>query len=118
MSTNLYGPNDDFNVSSAHVLPALTRTCHEAKVSERRDVVVWGTDSPKRECLRFDALADGCVFLIGKYDGEEHVNIETGSDISVADHAALVSRMVFPAANIVFDRSKPDGAPRRVLDVS
>jgi GDP-L-fucose synthase len=118
MPTNLYGPNDNFDLTSSHVLPALIRKFHNAKLEGRSDVVVWGTGTPRREFLHVDDLADACAFLMGHYDGELHVNVGTGEDLTIHDLARLVRDAVHPAANITFDSSKPDGAPRKLLDVT
>jgi GDP-L-fucose synthase len=118
MPTNLYGPNDNFDLASAHVLPAMMRKFHEAKVSGSREVVIWGTGSPRREFLHVDDLADACVLLMAAYEGEEHVNVGTGEDISIRELAGLLREIVHPEATLRFDTSKPDGMPRKLLDVS
>src|SRR3954447_11686456 len=118
MPTNLYGPNDNFDLTQSHVLPALIRRFHEAKVEGGREIEVWGTGSPRREFLHVDDLADACVFLMDAYDGEGHINVGTGQDLTIRELAETVRRVVHPRARIVFDRSKPDGTPRKVLDVS
>jgi GDP-L-fucose synthase len=118
MPTNLYGPNDNFDLKSSHVLPAMIRKFHDAKVEGRREVVIWGTGSPRREFLHVDDLADACVFLMRNYDEAEHVNVGTGEDLTVRELAELVREVVHPAAEIVQDTSKPDGTPRKLLDVS
>jgi GDP-L-fucose synthase len=118
MPTNLYGPNDNFDLESSHVLPALIRKFHEAKVSGERIVEVWGSGSPKREFLHVDDLADACMFLMNNYSGEGHVNIGSGVDLSIADLADVVRSVVHPDAEIAFDTTKPDGMPRKLLDVS
>jgi GDP-L-fucose synthase len=118
MPTNLYGPNDNFDLASSHVLPAMIRKFHDAKVSGATDVEIWGTGTPKRELLHVDDLADACLFLMQAYDGVEHVNVGTGSDLSIREIAELVASVVHPTARLVFDASKPDGMPRKVLDVS
>lgn len=118
MPTNLYGPNDNFDLASSHVLPALIRKFHDAKIDGRREVVVWGTGRPRREFLHVDDLADACHFLMQRYDAAEHVNVGTGEDLSIAELADLVRAIVYPAATVVFDPSKPDGMPRKRLDVS
>jgi GDP-L-fucose synthase len=117
MPTNLYGPNDNFDLASSHVLPALIRKFHEAKLAGD-DVVIWGTGSPRREFLHVDDLADACVFLMARYDGAGHINVGTGEDLSIRELAELVRAVVHPAAVLVFDASKPDGMPRKLLDVS
>ena len=118
MPTNLYGPGDNFDLMSAHVLPALIQKFHAAKVEGRREVTVWGTGNPKREFLHVEDLADACLFLMDRYSDASHINVGTGEDISIADLAALVRDTVYPAAEIVFDAAKPDGTPRKLLDVT
>ncbi len=118
MPTNLYGPNDNFDLQSSHVLPALIRKFHDARQAGVSEVTVWGTGSPRREFLHVDDLADCCVFLMRHYEDVSHINVGTGADLSIAELAALVRAIVYPEAQIVFDRSKPDGAPRKLLDVS
>ena len=118
MPTNLYGPNDNFDLKSAHVLPAMMRKFHEAKEAGTREVVIWGTGTPRREFLHADDLADACVFLMGHYEGEGHVNVGTGEDLSIRELADAVRAIVYPGAVLAFDASKPDGMPRKWLDVS
>ncbi len=118
MPTNLYGPNDNFDLKGSHVLPALIRKFHEARISGTRDVVIWGSGSPRREFLHVDDLADACVFLMRHYDGTQHVNVGTGDDVTIRQLAETVRAVVFPEATLTFDSSKPDGAPRKLLDVS
>jgi GDP-L-fucose synthase len=118
MPTNLYGPNDNFDLASAHVLPAMMRKFHEARVSGTREVVVWGTGSPRREFLHVDDLADACVLLMETYDGEEHVNVGTGEDVSIRELSEMLRDAIHPEATLRFDTSKPDGMPRKLLDVS
>ena len=118
MPTNLYGPNDNFDLTSSHVLPALIRKFHDARVEGRKEVVVWGTGSPRREFLHVDDLADACLFLMDRYDGERHVNVGTGEDLSISELAEMIRTIVYPAATLTFDASKPDGMPRKLLDVS
>jgi len=118
MPTNLYGPNDNFDLESSHVLPAMIRKFHEARSEGRKEVVIWGTGSPKREFLHVDDLADACLFLLKNYDDSEHINVGTGEDQTVRELAELVARVVHPKARLVFDTSKPDGTPRKLLDVS
>ncbi|HUE86836.1 MAG TPA: GDP-L-fucose synthase [Vicinamibacterales bacterium] len=118
MPTNLYGPNDNFDLTSSHVLPALIRKFDDAKHDERTEVVIWGTGSPRREFLHVDDLADACVFLIEHYSELEHVNVGTGEDLSIRELAETVRDIVHPSAQLIFDPSKPDGAPRKLLDVS
>lgn len=118
MPTNLYGPGDNFDLETAHVLPALIRKFHEAKEAGAPEVVVWGTGSPRREFLHVDDLADACVFLMRRYEGSEILNIGWGVDISIAELAELVREVVGYRGRIRFDPSKPDGTPRKLLDVS
>lgn len=118
MPTNLYGPNDNFDLTSSHVLPALIRKFHDAKLAGDPNVEVWGTGSPMREFLHVDDLADACLFLIENYSGDSHINVGTGEDLPIRDLADKVRRVVYPNAQLVFDTSKPDGTPRKVLDVS
>jgi GDP-L-fucose synthase len=116
MPTNLYGPGDNFDLTSSHVLPAMIRKFHEAKNRNESTVTVWGTGSPRREFLHVDDLAAACLFLMESYDGAGHINVGTGKDISIAELADLVRSIVYPQATVVFDPSKPDGTPRKVLD--
>jgi GDP-L-fucose synthase len=118
MPTNLYGPNDNFDLTSSHVLPALIRKFHDAKREGRREVVVWGTGSPRREFLHVDDLADACLFLMRHYDASEHVNVGTGEDLTIRELAEMVRDVVHPGARLAFDTSKPDGTPKKLLDVS
>jgi GDP-L-fucose synthase len=118
MPTNLYGPNDNFSLTSSHVLPALIRKFHDAKQAGRQDVVIWGTGTPRREFLHVDDLADACVFLMRHYDERQHINVGTGEDLTIRQLAELVRDCVHPSAELVFDTSKPDGTPRKLLDVS
>ena len=118
MPTNLYGPGDRFDLATSHVVPALIRKCHDAKRSGSRAVTVWGTGRPRREFLYVDDLADACVFLMRQYSDRRHINIGTGEDVSIADLASLVRETVHPDAVLEFDTTKPDGAPRKLLDVS
>ena len=118
MPTNLYGPNDNFDLQGSHVLPALIRKFHEAKTAPHKEVVVWGTGSPLREFLHVDDLADACIFLMDNYDDEEHINVGTGEDLAIRELAQIVRDIVCPEAELVFDTSRPDGTPRKVLDVS
>ncbi|RMH22976.1 MAG: GDP-L-fucose synthase [Acidobacteria bacterium] len=117
MPTNLYGPNDNFDLEEAHVLPALIRKFHQAKVDGRREVAIWGTGRPRRELMHVDDLARCCLFLMRHYDATEHINVGTGEDLSIHQLADLVRRIVYPQARLVFDPSKPDGTPRKCLDV-
>ena len=118
MPTNLYGPGDNFDLESAHVLPALIRKCHEARVAGRAAVTIWGTGAPRREFLHVDDLADACVYLMRRYTGEEHVNVGTGEDLSIGELAGIVRDVVAPGLRLEFDAGKPDGMPRKLLDVS
>ena len=115
--TNVYGPNDNFDLSSSHVVPALIRKFHDAKTSGASTVTVWGSGTPRRELLHVDDLADACVFLMRAYSDVLHVNVGTGTDIAIRDLAELVREIVYPAARIEFDTSKPDGIPRKLLNV-
>jgi len=119
MPTNLYGPNDNFDLETSHVLAALIRKVHEAKISEsRRPVVVWGTGNPRREFLYTDDLADACLFLMKHYARSEIVNVGHGKDISIRELAELVKNIAGYEGELVFDPSNPDGTPRKLLDVS
>ena len=118
MPTNLYGPGDNFNLANSHVLPALIRKFHEAKENNQQSVTVWGTGSPKREFLHVDDLADASVFLMNRYDDEGIVNVGVGEDISIRELAQLVKEEVGFTGEIVYDSSKPDGTPRKLLEVS
>jgi GDP-L-fucose synthase len=118
MPTNLYGPGDNFDLTSSHVLPALMRKFHEAKVRGDRTVTLWGTGTPRREFLHVDDLADACLFLMQHYDEASHINVGTGTDLSIRELAESVRRVVYPEAQIAWDASKPDGMPRKLLDVS
>jgi GDP-L-fucose synthase len=118
MPTNLYGPGDNFDLEGSHVLPALIRKFHEAKVEGKDAVTIWGTGSPRREFLHVDDLADACVFLMQHYDEDEHVNVGTGEDLSIRELAEIVRDVVAPGVKLEFDTTKPDGMPRKLLDVS
>jgi len=118
MPTNLYGPGDNFHLANSHVLPALIRKFHEAKTNAAKEVVVWGTGSPRREFLHVDDLADAAVFLMREYAGEEIVNVGVGHDLTIDELANLVREVVGFAGEIGYDVSKPDGTPRKLLDVS
>lgn len=118
MPTNLYGPNDNFDLDSSHVLPALIRKFHEAKVARQPQVVVWGSGRPRREFLHVDDLASCCAFLMERYEDELHINVGTGVDLTIRELAERIRGIVYPASDLVFDASKPDGAPRKLLDVS
>lgn len=118
MPTNLYGPNDNFDLSSGHVLAALIRKFHEARLDGRQTVDIWGTGSPMREFLHVDDLADACLFLMENYSDDGHINVGTGVDLSIRQLAEQIRDVVHPGAELVFDHSKPDGTPRKVLDTS
>jgi GDP-L-fucose synthase len=117
MPTNLYGPNDNFDLSDSHVLPALMRKFHEAKLAGSREVTIWGSGAPLREFLHVDDLASACLFVMENYEEPSAINIGTGEDLSIADLASLVREVVYPEAKLVYDASKPDGTPRKLLDV-
>ena len=118
MPTNLYGPNDNFDLESSHVVPALMRKAHDAKVRGDAELTIWGTGKPYREFLHADDAADACVHLMKHYDGEMHVNVGTGEEITVRALAELVAGVVGAKSKLRFDTSKPDGTPRKLLDVS
>lgn len=118
MPTNLYGPGDSFDLESAHVIPALMRKFHEAAASNAPRVTVWGTGAPRREFLHVDDLADACLFLMLHYEGEEIINVGVGEDVSIGELAELLREIVGYRGEIVYDRSKPDGTPRKLLDVT
>ena len=118
MPTNLYGPNDNFDLLSSHVLPALLRKAHAAKTEGKRELTVWGSGEPRREFLHVDDLAAACVFLLEKYDSPEIINIGCGEDISIRDLAELICDVVGFTGELAWDTTKPDGTPRKLLDVS
>jgi len=118
MPTNLYGPGDNFDLQSSHVLPALIRKFHDAKVAGSESVTIWGTGTPRREFLYVDDLARSVIFLAENYDDGEIINVGVGEDISIADLASLVARTVGFNGKLEFDHGKPDGTPRKLLDVS
>ena len=118
MPTNLYGPNDNYDLVNSHVLPALIRKFVEAKAAGVGEVAVWGTGSPRREFLHVDDLAEACVFLMRNYDGAEHVNVGSGVDVTIRELAEMVKLAVGYQGGLTFDTSKPDGTPRKLLDVS
>ncbi len=118
MPTNLYGPGDNFNLNTSHVLPALIRKFHEARESRASHVVVWGTGTPRREFLHVDDLAGAAVFLMLHYESADIINVGTGEDISIRELAELIRDITGYGGEIVFDVSKPDGTPRKLLDVS
>ena len=118
MPTNLYGPCDNFHPENSHVLPALIRRFHEAKASGAKEVVVWGTGSPLREFLHVDDLADGVVFLMEKYSGLVHVNVGSGKEVRIKELAELVKEVIGFEGDLIWDSSKPDGTPRKLMDSS
>jgi len=118
MPTNLYGPFDNFDLTSSHVLPALMRKFHDALESGVGEVEIWGTGTPRREFLHVDDLADACVHLMRNYSDEMHINVGTGIDLSIRELAEKVRDLIHPSAELRFDTSKPDGTPRKVLNVS
>jgi GDP-L-fucose synthase len=118
MPTNLYGPGDNFNLQSSHVLPALIRKFHEAKEAGQSEVIVWGTGTPRREFLYVDDLADACVYLMRNYDSGCIVNVGTGEDVTILELATIISEIIGYEGRLVFDASKPDGTPHKRLDVS
>lgn len=118
MPTNLYGPNDNFDLNNSHVMPALIRKFHEAKVNNLSQVEVWGTGKPLREFLYVDDMADACIFLMQNYDEEEHVNIGTGEEVSIGELAELVKEVVGFEGELVFNIDKLDGTPRKLTDVN
>ncbi|KPU43688.1 GDP-L-fucose synthase [Oxobacter pfennigii] len=118
MPTNLYGPNDNYDLQTSHVLPALIRKFYEAKFNKSKYVEIWGSGTPKREFLHVDDLTDACLFLMQNYSGSETVNIGVGNDISINELALLISDVVGFTGKIAYDRTKPDGTPRKLLDVS
>lgn len=118
MPTNLYGPHDNFHPENSHVLPALIRRFHEAKVKGLKEVVVWGTGSPFREFLHVDDLADAVVFLIQNYSGHDHVNMGSGAEVTIKELAEMVKDVVGFEGRLTWDSSKPDGTPRKLLDSS
>jgi GDP-L-fucose synthase len=118
MPCNLYGPGDNFDPMTSHVLPALIRKFHEAKEEARQEVVVWGTGTPLREFLHVDDLAKAVVFCLNNYDEYEHINCGVGSEVSIRDLAEIIARVVGYAGEIIFDTTKPDGTPRKLMDSS
>lgn len=118
MPTNLYGPGDNFDLTSSHVLPALIRKAHEAKLAGADSITIWGTGTPRREFLHVDDLAAGCVFLLEHYSGEDHVNLGSGSDLTIGELAETVCRVVGFEGTIERDLTKPDGTPRKLMDGS
>ena len=118
MPTNLYGPNDNFDLETSHVLPALMRKAHEAKVRKDQKLIVWGTGKPRREFLHVDDLASACVLILEKYDSPEIINLGCGEDISIRELAELICDVVGFDGELAWDTTKPDGTPRRLLDVT
>jgi GDP-L-fucose synthase len=118
MPTNLYGPHDNFDAESSHVLPALMGRFHAAKAAGQAEVAVWGSGTPRREFLHVDDLASACLHLMDHYDAEEIVNVGSGQDVTIAELAGMVAEAVGYQGRIVFDPSRPDGTPRKLLDVS
>lgn len=118
MPTNLYGPNDNYDLQNSHVLPALIRKFHDAKINGVGQVEIWGTGSPKREFLHVNDLAQASLFLMQNYDGEQHVNVGTGVDVTIKELAETVKEMIGFTGQLVFNTEKPDGTPRKLLDVS
>jgi GDP-L-fucose synthase len=118
MPTNLYGPGDHFDLKASHVLPALIRKAHEARVNDSPEMVVWGTGTPRREFMHVDDLADAALFLMHSYDSPDIINVGVGTDLSIRELAELVCRVVGYNGRLVFDTSKPDGTPQKLLDVS
>jgi len=118
MPTNLYGPGDNFNLENSHVMPALIRKFHDAKINNQPQVEVWGTGTPKREFLHVDDMAEASVYLMNEYDGFDFINVGTGADVTIKELAELVSEVVGFEGKLKFDTSKPDGTPRKLLDVS
>ncbi len=118
MPTNLYGPNDNYDLNNSHVLPALIRKFHTAKKENLPSVTMWGTGTPLREFLHVDDLAEACFFLMKEYDGKSHVNVGSGKEVSIKELAEMISRVVDYKGKIVHDLDKPDGTPRKLMDVS
>ena len=118
MPTNLYGINDNFNLETSHVMPALIRKFHEAKLNNQKEVVMWGSGTPKREFMYVDDLAEACVYLLNNYSDEMHVNLGTGEDVEIRELAQTIKEVVGYEGEIVNDLTKPDGTPRKLLDVS
>jgi GDP-L-fucose synthase len=118
MPTNLYGENDNFNLETSHVLPALLRKIHDAKVKNKKFVELWGTGNPLREFLHVDDLADACIFMMNNYSGENHVNIGSGDELTILELSHLISKIVGFEGELKFDKSKPDGTYRKKLDIN
>lgn len=117
MPTNLYGPNDNYDLNNSHVLPALIRKFYEAKVNNTPAVEIWGTGTPKREFLHVDDLAEACFFLMENYDGDGHVNVGTGVDVTIGELAEKIKEVIGYPGQLIFNTDKPDGTPRKLLDV-
>jgi GDP-L-fucose synthase len=118
MPTNLYGPNDNYDLNTSHVLPALLRKFHEAKIENKPEVIVWGTGTPRREFLHADDMADACLFLMKNYNETGFINIGIGEDLSIKELSEMIKEITGYNGKIVFDSSKPDGTPRKLLDIS
>lgn len=118
MPTNMYGPKDNFDIEHAHVLPALIRKFHEAKTAENKQITLWGSGKPRREFLHSDDLADACLFLLENYSGDVALNVGTGTDVSIKELAELIAEVTGYEGEILWDTTKPDGTPRKLLDVS
>ncbi len=118
MPTNLYGPDDNFDPETSHVLPAMIAKFHQAKISKKNEVILWGTGSPKREFLHVDDLARACIALLEGYDSPDPINVGTGEDLTISDLADLIKSIVGYEGTVVWDQDKPDGTPRKVLDIS
>lgn len=117
MPTNLYGPNDNYDLQRSHVIPALLKKFHDAKINGQKNVTVWGTGKPMREFMHVDDLASACLFLMDKFDEPGFINVGTGSDLSIADLAKLIAKITGFQGEIIFDATKPDGTPRKLMDV-
>jgi GDP-L-fucose synthase len=118
MPANLYGPNDNYDLNTSHVLPALIRKFHEAKAQDQAEVIVWGSGTPRREFLHADDMADACVFLMKNYNEDGLINIGVGADLSIKELAEMIKEITGYKGRVVFDNSKPDGTPRKLMDVS
>jgi GDP-L-fucose synthase len=118
MPTNLYGPNDNFNLETSHVLPALIRKFHEAKINHSPEVFVWGTGTARREFLHVDDLAGACIFLMNNYNGPDILNIGAGEDMTIKELAEIIKKIIGYQGDIKWDDSKPDGTPKKLLDLT
>lgn len=118
MPTNLYGPNDNFDLENSHVLPALIRKFYEARKENKENITIWGSGTPKREFLFVDDLADACIFLINNYDGVDTINVGVGKDISISELAQMIKNIIGFSGEIIYDETKPDGTLKKLLDVS